>query len=411
MNDISEGGEAAALRHAERLDKFVPTEARPVVLLKEQLEARSAGLDAQTKADIEAAHANIRGFADAQRASMQDFETSPAPGIVLGQKQVPVNSVGCYSPAGRFCHVASVLMTVATAKAAGVKNVTLCCPPYRSPGEDSPWVHPAQAYAALVSGADRVLCMGGVQAISCMAYGLFGAVPADVICGPGNAFVAEAKALLAEKGVSGIDLFAGPTESGIIADETANPEHVAIDLISQAEHGPTSKTVLFALDRKLAEYVAKRAPELAVDLGADSAAATSWRNVGEIILCDSREEAVRRSDEYALEHMQVHTGDDDYFLQNMTAYGGLFCGPGNTVSLGDKCLGPNHTLPTMRAGRFTGGLTVSKLVRTVTWSRVTTEGAQTVAPLAARISRYEGMEGHARAADSRTESKTAAHAA
>jgi len=398
LSEIEAGREAAAARFAKELDGWKGG-TDGVLLDREALELVASGLPPGTKADIEAAHSNVRAFADAQRRALVDFRVGVAPGIEAGQRQIPVGAAGCYAPAGRFAHVASVIMTCATARAAGVRDVTLCLPPFG--GAQGP--HPAQARAALTAGADRVLCLGGVQAVASMAFGLFGAPPADVLAGPGNAHVAQAKRALAERGICGIDVFAGPTESGVLADASADPFRVATDLVGQAEHGPTSKVVLFSTSRAVAEEVRDLVPRLCADLGPESAAGAAWRDFGEVLFCRDREVAAAASDDYALEHLQVMTGCDDWYLERLRDYGSLFLGHGNNVTFGDKCLGPNHTLPTARAGRFTGGLSVAKFLKTVTWSRAGLDapGLTTLAPLAASVSRLEGMEGHARSADAR----------
>jgi sulfopropanediol 3-dehydrogenase len=392
LAQIEERGEAAVKEYAEKLDRWTG----PIEVTEADIERRIKDIPASIKADIEFATAQVRQFALAQKASLTDFETELYPGVKAGQKVLPVNVAGCYVPTGRYAHIASAYMSIATAKAAGVPNVIACSTPYRGEG-----IHPQVLYAMKVAGADRILTLGGVQAIASMAYGLFTGKPADIIVGPGNKFVAEAKRTLF--GRVGIDVFAGPSEVAVIADETADPEIVASDLVGQAEHGHESPAWLFTTSRVLADQVMKRVPEMigALPATACDAAGAAWRDYGEVILCDSRDEVVEISDQYASEHLEVHAKDLDWWLAHLTCYGSLFLGEETTVAFGDKTSGPNHILPTKGAGRYSGGLSVHKFMKTLTWQRMTRDAAKQLGQVTARISRLEGMEAHARTADDR----------
>ncbi len=356
LAQIEARGEAAVQEYAEKLDKWTG----PIEVTETDIERRIKDIPASIKADIEFATAQVRQFALAQKASLTDFETELYPGVKAGQKVLPVNVAGCYVPTGRYAHIASAYMSIATAKAAGVPNVIACSTPFRGEG-----IHPQVLYAMKVAGADRILTLGGVQAIASMAYGLFTGKPADIIVGPGNKFVAEAKRTLF--GRVGIDVFAGPSEVAVIADETADPEIVASDLVGQAEHGHESPAWLFTTSRVLADQVMKRVPEMIAALPATAcdAAGAAWRDYGEVILCDSRDEVVEISDQYASEHLEVHAKELDWWLDNLTCYGSLFLGEETTVAFGDKTSGPNHILPTKGAGRYSGGLSVHKFMKTL----------------------------------------------
>jgi sulfopropanediol 3-dehydrogenase len=350
------------------------------------------------KKDIDFAVKQVYDFAIAQKDSIRNFSTELYPGVIAGQKVLPVNVVGCYAPSGRYAHIASAYMTVATAKAAGVKNIIACSSPFRGGG-----IHPYVLYAFKAAGADVIMTLGGVQAIASMALGLFTGKPADVVVGPGNKFVAEAKRTLFGK--VGIDVFAGPSEIAVIADETADPKIVASDLVGQAEHGHESPAWLFTTSLSLANEVAKLVPDM-IDLLppiAKDAAFCAWRDYGEIIVCDSNEEMAHISDQYASEHLEVHAKNLEWWLENLTNYGSLFLGEETTVAYGDKTSGPNHVLPTKGAARYSGGLSVHKFMKTLTWQRMTREASKQMATVTARISRLEGMEAHARTADDRLE--------
>lgn len=392
LGEIEAGGEDAVGAIARRLDGF---EGDPRVG-PEALDEAAAAADPQTCADIDAAHDRIARFAQAQRASIQPFELELEDGLIAGQSLIPVETAGCYIPGGRYAHIASALMSITTAREAGVPRVVACTPP-RAGGID-----PAMAYAMRRAGADEVLLLGGVQAIGAMAYGVYISSPCDLIAGPGNAYVAEAKRRL--YGQVGIDMYAGPTEILIIADGTADPALVAEDLVSQAEHGPDSPAWLITLDRALGEDVARRVPERIAALPSPNreAARHAWTHHGEIALCTDREEAAAASDVYAAEHLEVMTEDLGWWHARLRNYGSLFLGPETTVSFGDKCSGPNHILPTRRAARHTGGLSVHKFLKKLTYQRMTPEASARIAPEAARLCRAEGMEGHAWAADIRT---------
>ncbi|MBK5925683.1 histidinol dehydrogenase [Rhodovulum sulfidophilum] len=392
LAEIEAGGEPAALDYAAKFDRYDGN----VVLTRDEIDAAAASLDQRVKDDIRFAHDNVRRFAEAQLKTVGDFQTEIRPGLTLGQKAIPCRGAGCYAPGGRYSHVASALMTVTTARVAGCGHVSVCSPPRPGVG-----VHPAIVYTADLCGADQILALGGVQGIAAMAFGLFGMPAADILVGPGNQFVAEAKRLLF--GRVGIDMFAGPTDSMVLADATADPEIVAADLVGQAEHGYNSPVWLVTDHRPLAEAVMARVPELIAALPPVNAenAAAAWRDYAEVILCDSREEIAAISDSYAPEHLTVQAADLDWWLGRLSCYGSLFLGEETTVAFGDKAAGTNHVLPTSGAARYTGGLSVHKYLKLVTWQRATRDGARPIAEATARISRLEGMEGHARTADIR----------
>ena len=392
LAEIEAGGEAATRAFAAKLDGW-----RGDILVGEDsvLEAER-GLAETVKDDIRFAHARVRDFARRQRDSMREFEVTLIDGLVAGQRLVPVATAGCYVPGGRYAHAASAIMSVCTAKTAGVENVIAASPAKRDAG-----IHPAILYAMKLSGADTVLALGGVQAIAALAHGHFSGHAADVIVGPGNRFVAEAKRVLF--GRVGIDVIAGPTESLVIADETADPAIVAADLIGQAEHGPDSPVWLVTTSRDLGETVIALAPSAIAALPpiAKAAAEAAWRDHAEVVVADSREEARDVSDRYAPEHLQVQAEDLDWWLAALRNYGSLFLGEETTVAFGDKCSGPNHILPTRGAGRYSGGLNAGKFIKVLTYQRMTRDAAKVVAPVASRISRLEGMEGHAMTGDVR----------
>ena len=392
LSDIEAGGDAAALDYARRFDKYEGS----ILLDEAEIEAAIAQVPERLKADIRFSHDNVRRFAQAQKGTVSDFETEIVPGLIAGQKAIPVNAAGCYIPGGRYSHIASAIMTVTTAKVAGCQNIIACSPPRPGVG-----IAPAIVYAAHLCGADKILAMGGVQGVAAMTFGLFGLPKANILVGPGNQFVAEAKRILF--GRVGIDMIAGPTDSLILADASADPFIVATDLVSQAEHGYNSPVWLVTDDRDLAVKVMELVPGLIEDLpemNRDNARA-AWRDYAEVILCADREEMAACSDDYAPEHLTVQAEDLDWWLNRLTCYGSLFLGEETTVSYGDKASGTNHVLPTSGAASYTGGLSVHKYMKIVTWQRATREGAKPVAEATARISRLEGMEGHARAADVR----------
>ncbi|MDH2420115.1 histidinol dehydrogenase [Cobetia amphilecti] len=387
LQDIRARGEDAVRMYAEKFDNW----SGDFVLSEEKLATLIESVPQSVKDDIDFAHRQIRRFAEAQRDSLTSFEIETEPGVVLGQRVLPIDAAGCYVPGGRYAHAASALMSVATAKAAGVKHITACSPPRG----DS--INPAVAYAMHVAGADRILEMGGVHAVASMAFGLFGGREADILVGPGNAFVAEAKRLLF--GQVGIDVFAGPTESAVIADHTADPMTIAVDLVSQAEHGPNSPVWLFTTSEEVARRVIELVPLVGNDMPNAEVIHAAWRDYGEVILCDTREEVVQISDQYACEHLQVLCEDLEWWKQNLSNYGSLFLGEGSTVTHGDKCSGTNHILPTKRAGRYSGGLNVHKFMKVLTTQQLSAEANLKFSAIGSRISRTEGMEGHARACD------------
>lgn len=393
LNEIEAGGEDVVATYSEQLDRWSP---KTFVVSAEQIEQAGAQLTARTRDDIDFALAQVRRFALAQRETLLDLEIELSPGLIAGHRHIPVGAAGCYVPGGRYSHAASAAMSIGTAKAAGVPFVVAASPPR---GQDG--IHPATLYAMSQAGADVILALGGVQAIAAMAFGLYTGTPADVLAGPGNRFVAEAKRLLF--GRVGIDVFAGPTEAMVIADDTADPWLVAVDLASQAEHGPDSPTVLVTTSRRVAEAVIERMPEAIDPLPTAAAASAAWRDHGEVILCDTREEAAQVSDDIASEHVEVHAADLDWWHDNLSNYGTLFLGEETAVSYGDKSAGPNHILPTKEAAKYTGGLWVGKFLKTLTFEHMTREASRDIGQVVARISRVEGMEGHARAADVRLE--------
>lgn len=392
LAEIQSNGEAAVRHYAKELDSWDGE----FVVTREQLDRNALVVPESVRQDIDFAIKQVFDFATAQRQSMREFQTDLHPGVTAGQRVLPVNVAGCYAPAGRYAHIASAYMGVATAKAAGVKTILACSGPFRG----GP-MHPYLMYAFDKAGADVIMTLGGVQAIATMAYGLFTGKPADVIVGPGNKFVAEAKRSLFGK--VGIDVFAGPSEVAVIADHTADPAIVASDLVGQAEHGHESPAWLFTTDERLARDVMARIPPLidALPPIAKDAAGAAWRDYGEVIVCSTREELACVSDQYASEHLEVHAQDLDWWLEHLTCYGSLFLGEETTVAYGDKASGPNHVLPTKGAARYSGGLSVHKFMKTLTWQKMTREAARDIGLATARISRLEGMEAHARTADDR----------
>ncbi len=397
LDEIEAGGDTAARKYAEKFDKYQGN----IVLTRDEIDAAAAQVPEKLKDDIRFAHDNVYRFAEAQKSTIQDFEFEITPGLIAGQKAIPCQAAGCYAPGGRYAHIASALMTVTTAKVAGCGHIAACSPPRPGAGNGDGGIHPAIIYTADYCGADQILALGGVQGIAAMAFGLFGLPKADILVGPGNQFVAEAKRILF--GRVGIDMFAGPTDSLILADSTADAEIVAVDLVSQAEHGYNSPVWLATTDKALAETVMTRVPELIADLPELNSknAEAAWRDYAEVILCDTREEVATVSDQIAPEHLTVMADDLDWWLNRLECYGSLFLGEETTVSYGDKASGTNHVLPTSGAAKYTGGLSVHKYMKLVTWQRSTREASKRVAEATARISRLEGMEGHARAADVR----------
>ncbi|MDL2402521.1 histidinol dehydrogenase [Rhizobium mayense] len=391
LADIEKRGDEAVRELSVRFDNWDRKDFR---LTDAEIRACMSELSARDIEDIKFAQAQVRNFAEKQRASMVDIEVETLPGVVLGHRNIPVNSVGCYVPGGKYPLLASAHMSVLTAKVAGVQRVATCAPPYQ--GKPAPAIVAAQHLA----GADEIYCLGGVQAIGAMALGTQSIAPVNMLVGPGNAFVAEAKRQL--YGRVGIDLFAGPTETLVIADESVDGELCATDLLGQAEHGPNSPAILLTNSRKLAEETMSEVYRLLSILPTASVAAKAWEDYGEVIICDSYEEMVREADRVASEHVQVMTRDPDYFLQNMTNYGALFLGSRTNVAYGDKVIGTNHTLPTLGAARYTGGLWVGKFLKTCTFQRVTTDQASAmIGEYCSRLCMLEGFAGHAEQANIR----------
>ncbi|WP_283132656.1 histidinol dehydrogenase [Enterovibrio norvegicus] len=384
---IRREGTSAVEQYAKQFDNWQGD----FVLSDEKRAALIASVPQRVKDDIDFAHRQVRRFAEAQRASLTEFEIQSENGVQLSQRVIPVDCAGCYIPGGRYAHAASAIMSVATAKAAGVPTVIACSPPRG----DS--INAAVVYAMDVAGADIILEMGGVHAIATMAFGLYTGQSADILVGPGNAYVAEAKRLLF--GEVGIDVFAGPTESAVIADDTADPMTIAVDLVSQAEHGPNSPVWLFTTSREIGEKVIEIIPSVIADMPNADVCEAAWRDHGVVILCEDREEMANVSDEWACEHVQVQAADLPWWKARLRNYGSLFLGEGSTVTHGDKCAGTNHILPTKKAARYSGGLNVQKFLKILTTQELSADANMTFSTAGSRISRTEGMEGHARACD------------
>ena len=393
LKDIESGRDDSIKEISRKFDKYEGD----VIISQEKIEEIIKSLNQKVKDDVQFSYDRVRTFAEHQLKHLNNnFEVELSPGLYAGQKLIPVDSVGCYVPGGRYNNIASAVMSITTAKVAGVKNVIAASPP-----KDENGANPIIIYTANLCGADVIMNIGGIGAIGAFAYGCFGNPEVDMIVGPGNQYVAEAKRLLFGK--VGIDLFAGPTEIGIIADHTADQEIIASDLVGQAEHGPNSPAWLYTTDQSLCDYVMKRVPELIADLPETSRdnADAAWRDYGEVILCDTNEELCEISDQYAPEHLEVQAENLDWWLEKLKNYGSLFLGEETTVAYGDKCSGTNHILPTKGAAKYTGGLFVGKFIKTVTFQRMTKESNKEVGAAAARISRLEGMEAHARTGDAR----------
>jgi sulfopropanediol 3-dehydrogenase len=390
LEDIDTRGDAAVRDLSTKFDGWSPESYR---LSREEIDACYKELDEQAISDIRFAQEQVRNFAQIQKDALQDVEVETLPGVTLGHKNVPVNSVGCYIPGGKYPLIASAHMSVVTAKVAGVPRIIATAPPF----EGRP--HPAIVVAMDMAGADEIYSLGGVQGIGAMAIGTETIAPVDMIVGPGNAFVAEAKRQLF--GRVGIDLFAGPTETLIIADESVDEDLCAADLLGQAEHGPTSPAVLLTNSEGLAKRTMEAVERQLKWLPTADVAGEAWREYGQVIVCDSYEEMVEVADDIASEHVQVMTKDPDYFLDNMTNYGALFLGQETNVSYGDKVIGTNHTLPTMKAARYTGGLWVGKFIKTCTFQRVTREASVMVGEYCSRLCALEGFAGHKEQADIR----------
>ncbi len=390
LAEIEARGMDAVREYAEKFDDYAPDDFR---MSRADIDACYDQVTGQNIEDIKFAQAQIRNFAEIQKAALADVEEETYPGVVLGHKNVPVNAVGCYVPGGRYPMVASAHMSVVTANVAGVKRIAACAPPYE--GKPSPAIVVAQDLA----GADEIYCLGGVQAMGAMALGAGDIQPVDMLVGPGNAYVAEAKRQLF--GRVGIDLLAGPTETLVIADETVDGELCAADLLGQAEHGPTSPAVLITNSEALAgDTMAEIERQLEI-LPTGETAGAAWRDYGQVIVCDGYDEMVRVADGIASEHVQVMTRDPQYFLDNLTNYGALFLGPETNVSYGDKVIGTNHTLPTKGAGRYTGGLWVGKFIKTHTYQRITEDASVEIGKYCSRLCALEGFAGHKEQADIR----------
>jgi sulfopropanediol 3-dehydrogenase len=387
---IEKDGDAAVRKYSETFDKWTPKSFR---LSKEDIAACYEELNEQIISDIRWAQAQVRNFAQIQRDSMKDVEVETLPGVTLGHRHIPMESVGCYVPGGKYPLVASAHMSVVTAKVAGVKRVIACAPPFD--GKPSP----AIVVAMDMAGADEIYCFGGVQAVAAMAIGTETIAPVDMIVGPGNAFVAEAKRQLF--GRVGIDLFAGPTETMVIADESVDGELCAADLLGQAEHGPTSPVVLLTNSEKLAKETMVEVERQLKVLSTGDVAGQAWHNFGEVIVCDTHEEMLQVANELASEHVQVMTKNTQFYKDNMQNFGALFLGPETNVSYGDKCIGTNHTLPTKKAARYTGGLWVGKFIKTCTFQHITEEASVVVGNYCSRLCAVEGFAGHKEQADIR----------
>ena len=390
LADIEKSGDKAVRSLSKRFDKWNPKDFK---LSKAEIEDCMKSLSKQVIDDIKFAQAQVRNFAQIQRDALRDVEVETMPGVVLGHKNIPINSVGCYVPGGKYPLVASAHMSIVTAKVAGVKRIIACAPPYKG----SP--HPAIVTAMHLAGATEIYALGGVQAIGAMALGTASIKPVDMIAGPGNAFVAEAKRQLS--GRVGIDLFAGPTETLIIADDAVDGEICATYLLGQAEHGPNSPAILLTTSRRLAEDTVKQIEKQLLVLSTADIAGQAWKNYGQVILCKDNAEMVKEADRIASEHVQVMTKNNDYFLNNLTNYGALFLGPETNVSYGDKVIGTNHTLPTRKAARYTGGLWVGKFIKTCTYQRVKPEASAMVGEYCSRLCDVEGFAGHKAQADIR----------
>lgn len=388
---VESRGDAAVREYSRQFDQWDPTDFR---LSAAEIEKARKSLSAREIEDIAFAQTQVRNFAQIQRDSMRDVEVETYPGVVLGHKHIPVNAVGCYIPGGKYPLLASAHMSVLTAKVAGVKRIVATAPPYQG----AP--HPAIVTAMAMAGADEILVLGGVQAVVAMAVGTPSIAPVDMLVGPGNMYVAEAKRQLF--GRVGIDLFAGPTETLVIADDSADAEMCAVDLLGQAEHGPTSPAILLTTSEQLAHDTLAEIQRQLTILPTAAIAAVSWAEYGEVIVCDTREEMLQKADELAFEHVQVLTRDPDWFLEHLSNYGGLFLGARTNVAFGDKVIGTNHTLPTNRAARYTGGLWVGKFLKTCTYQRVLTdEASATMGEYCSRLCHMENFAGHGEQANLR----------
>jgi sulfopropanediol 3-dehydrogenase len=390
LEDIAKRGETAVREYSQKFDNWAPKDFK---LSADEIEQALASLPKQAIDDIKFAQTQIRNFAQAQKNALKDIEVETLPGVILGHKNIPVNSIGCYVPGGKYPLLASAHMSIVTARVAGVQRIISCAPPFQAKPA------PAIIAAMHLGGADEIYVLGGVQAIGAMALGMGSIQPVDMLVGPGNAYVAEAKRQLF--GRAGIDLLAGPTETLIIADDTCDAEMAAVDLLGQAEHGPNSPAILLTTSEKLAREVPAEIERQLQKLSTAEVAGQAWRDYGEIIVCADDTEMVREADRIASEHVQVMTRDPDYFLANMTNYGALFLGPETNVSYGDKVIGTNHTLPTRKAARYTGGLWVGKFLKTCTYQKVKPEASAAIGEVCSRLCAIEGFAGHKEQADLR----------
>jgi sulfopropanediol 3-dehydrogenase len=388
LADVKKRGDAAVREYSQQFDKWVPKK-----LSQSDIEQILGKVKPGTLADIKFAQAQIRNFAEHQRAAIRDIEVETLPGVKLGHKNIPVESVGCYVPGGRYPMVASAHMSIVTARTAGVSRIIACTPPNQ--GEP----HAETIAAMVLGGADEIHVLGGVQAIAAMALGTETIQPVDMLCGPGNAYVAEAKRQLFGK--VGIDLFAGPTEILVVADESADVEMIATDLLGQAEHGPTSPAICITTSKSIADHLEAEIQRQLKVLPTADVAGVAWRDYGEIILVDSREEALKEADRVAAEHVEILCRNPRYFLEHMRNYGALFLGPETNVSYGDKVIGTNHTLPTLGAARYTGGLWVGKFLKTCTYQEITREASVAVGEYCSRLCAIERFWGHKEQADLR----------
>ncbi len=390
LDDIGERGDDAVRDLSMKFDNWSPDSFK---LTDAEITACMESLPDQAIEDIKFAQDQIRRFAEIQKGALKDVEVETLPGVVLGHKNLPVGSVGCYVPGGKYPMVASAHMSIVTAKVAGVERVISCAPPHGGKP------HPAIVTAMHLAGADEIYALGGIQAVGAMALGTQSILPTDMIAGPGNAYVAEAKRQLS--GRVGIDLFAGPTETLVIADESVDGEICATDLLGQAEHGPNSPAILLTTSKRLAQDTIKQIDEQLKTLATASVAGQAWKEYGQVILCKENEEMVEVADRIASEHVQVMTEDPEFFLKNMRNYGALFLGPETNVSFGDKVIGTNHTLPTRKAARYTGGLWVGKFIKTCTYQKVTEEASIMIGEYCSRLCDLEGFAGHKAQADIR----------
>ena len=394
--EVEKRGAAAVREYSERFDTWSPDR---FTLTSDEIERAIAAVPRELRDHIDRAADQIGIFAKAQRGSLSEIEIEPSPGVVLGHRLVPISSVGAYSPAGRYPLIASSLMTTVVPKVAGVEQVIACAPPISPEG-----IAPAMIYAMASGGADQILCIGGAHGLAALAFGIEGVEPVDMIVGAGNAYVAEAKRQLF--GTVGIDLLAGPTEILVIADETANPELIASDIAGQLEHGPTSAGWLISTSADVAEGAHQAIERRIAELPTGEVARDAWKRYGEIAICDSVEEAAELADQFAAEHVEIHTADPTEYLRLLRNYGSIFLGESTTVPYGDKGIGTNHVLPTARAARYTGGLWVGSFLKTLTYQSATEEGSRNTAPMVVAISEAEQLPGHARSAQDRLDHVT-----